>query len=256
MVVFIRQDEGSIDTDTSKNALVSTYNITDRGIVLPEFSEEFAEFLGALSGDGHLTNSSNTYRVEFTLNGTEDRFYVNFLVDMFRELFQLSPKVYRRRGEANRVDIQIHSKKVHSFLSEFFPKGKKEDLRVPDWISRENVEPSYLRGLMDTDGSLFFAKRGTYQRNSYPVVEFKIYNKNFLDGIGNLLDEVGIDYYRSDKYKIQINGEKRLKKWVSRIGFSNPNRSSRYVVWRLQNYCPPNTTIDQRLDIIRNSLPG
>jgi len=169
---------------------------------------------------------------------------------MFESLFNTSAKVYRRDGEVNRVDVRIHSKEVHSFLSGFFPQGKKEAIDVPRWVYKTESSSAYLRGLMDTDGSLFFAKRGVYENNCYPVMEIKVYDKGFLDQVENLLYCLDIGFYRSSDIKIQMNGEDKLRKWRWKVGFSNPNRSSRYFLWNVKNYCPPDTTIDERLRML------
>lgn len=226
-------------------------NVQNRGIVIPSFDVEFAEFMGALAGDGHITDSGYSYRIEFTFNGTEDGLYADFIAVLFKDLFNVNPRVYRRSGETNRVDVQVHSKKIYNFLSMFFPSGKKDNLSPPKWVDSKEKAAAYLRGLMDTDGSLFFAKRGTYKRNSYPVMEIKMHDASFLDEVEDLLELVDLDYYRSSDIKIQFNGEEKLEEWVSRIGFNNINRISRYQVWKLHGFCPPDTTLEDRLEIIR-----
>lgn len=222
---------------------------SEREVNLPEFDFKLAEFMGALAGDGHITDVNNTYRIEFTLSGTEDQYYAYFIADLFRELFHVEPKVYKRDC-SNRIDVQVHSKEIYEFIEGFFPTGKKESLNVPEWVEGEEMTASYLRGLIDTDGSLFFAKRGMYEKNSYPVIELKMNDKGFLDQVETLLDSLDIGYYRSSDIKIQLNGKSKIESWMSKIGFSNPNRSSRYYVWRVQNYCPPSTTLQERLEIL------
>lgn len=234
--------------DPKKSFEVS--NISDRGIEIPSFNPLFTEFLGALAGDGHLSDSNHTYRIEFTLNGTEDKYYTEFLKSSFKFLFNIEARVYERESSANRIDVQAHSKKLHSYLSKYFPTGKKERLVLPEQVVSKEFESEYLRGLMDTDGSLFFAKRGTYERNSYPVIEFKLNDSKFLDQVENIIENLGINPYRASRNKIQINGKEKLEKWNSKIGFRNPNRLSRYCVWKVQNYCPPNTTLEQRLKML------
>lgn len=80
-------------------------------------------------------------------------------------------------------------------------------------------------------------------------------DKEFLDQIEVLLKELNIDFYRSNKFKVQLNGVSKLENWVEKIGFSNPSRSSRYHVWKVQNYCPPSTTLHDRLEML-GIMPG
>lgn len=217
---------------------------------------DFAEFMGALAGDGHLTNSNYTYRVELSLNETEDRYYADYLAVKIAELFRVKPRVYTRNEEANRVNVSFHSKKIHNYISAFFPKGKKSSLQVPDWINSTDKSSAYLRGLTDTDGSLFFAKRGVYNKNKYPVIELKLQDPQFLNEIEILLEEFSLKPVRSSNIKIQLNGENRLEKWIRKIGFNNLNRISRYQVWRKKGHCPPNTSLHERLKMLGNKPPG
>jgi hypothetical protein len=230
---------------------VNDKNLADREIVLPGLNSKFAEFMGALAGDGHLSATHDIYRVEITLDGREDRYYARFIARCFQDLFGLSPRL-NWRNDQNCVQVMVHSKKVHKFLSQSFVVGKKDSLWVPNWIDSEKEISAYLRGLIDTDGSLFFAKRGMYERNSYPVIELKMEDCGFLDEVEDLLETLDIEFYRASYNKIQLNGEKKLKKWMSKVGFSNPSRSSRYAVWKVQNYCPPDTSLDQRLEILKD----
>lgn len=220
-----------------------------KDIRLPDFCPKMAEFTGALSGDGHLTASKGVYRVGFALNGTEDIYYIYFLADLFRELFHVEPRIYFRDC-SNRADIEVNCKKIHGFIEKFFPKGKKNSLDVPDWVKGKEMISAYLRGLIDTNGSLFFAKRGIYEKNCYPVIELKMEDEKFLDQVELLLQELDIGYYRSADNKIQLNGKSKLENWILKVGFSNPNRSSRYYVWKVQKYCPSSTSLGDRLEML------
>lgn len=161
-----------------------------------------------------------------------------------------------RSGE-NAVRVMAHSKKIFHFLRENFPNGYKDEINIPPWIDSKERKAAYLRGIADTDGSLFFAKRGTYEKHCYPVIEIKMNESNFLDQLESILDDLDIGYYRSSEIKIQLNGRSKLNRWMEEIGFSNPSKHSRFAVWKVQNSCPPNTDLKDRLEILqRSELPG
>jgi hypothetical protein len=121
---------------------------------------------------------------------------------------------------------------------------------IPKWIlTKKQFMKKFIRGLVDTDGSLFFAKRGTYKSNKYPVIEIKIYDEMLLEQVFEILKELGLNPIKQ-KYKVQLNGIYRLNEWLKNIGFKNSNHLSRYYIWKKFGFCPPNTKLKERLKIL------
>jgi hypothetical protein len=58
----------------------------------------------------------------------------------------------------------------------------------------------------------------------------------------------------ANNYLLQISGEKMLELWRSRIGFSNPNHSSRYEIFKKHGFVPPNTSYNQRVKILEGNI--
>jgi hypothetical protein len=46
-----------------------------------------------------------------------------------------------------------------------------------------------------------------------------------------------------------------MEEWLLKIGFHNLNRISRYQVWKAKGYCPPDTTLKDRREMMK-SAPG
>lgn len=226
---------------------------TIREIKIPFKSNKLAEFFGVLAGDGYLIERDRIHKIGITLNLTEDEDYVRYIVTLVKHLFNINPTI-QIREKTHRCDILIHSKAIAQFIMFLnFPNGtKKGKLKIPLWIlKRQSYIRKFLRGLMDTDGSLFFAKRGTYKLNQYPVMEIKMHDKQFINQLDKALKLVGFKGVRL-KNKIQFNGRRWLEKWVREIGLKNLNLISRYLVWKRFNFCPPKTTLKVRLEV----LPG
>lgn len=226
-----------------------------RKIQIPEKSRILAEFLGILFGDGHFLRSKKAYHIGITLNLTEDGFYSNYVSRMIKILFGLEPKIARRPDYGTLV-LSIDSKVITRFLSGlgFRAGSKKGNLKVPDWIkSNKKYIRSFLRGVIDTDGSLFFTKRGTYKKNKYPVIEIKLHDERLIRDIGLLFDRIKFPVVLSPKdkpNKIQANGEMLLNKWVDEIGIGNLNSFSRYLVWKYFGYLEPETKLKDRLKLL------
>ena len=93
---------------------------------------------------------------------------------------------------------------------------------------------SFLRGMVDTDGSLAIKKR--YRKIPYyPVISITSKNKQFIFTIANWLKQNGFSLwagkeFKKEKrpcyndtiiYRAQLSGVDNFKKWNNLIGFSN-----------------------------------
>jgi len=228
----------------------SKYDL-ERNVKLPNLSNNLAEFFGILFGDGSILDRGRIHRTGISLNLTEDFIYKDYVVQLMLKLFGIKPRVRERKDEG-KFDIEVNSKVISKFLLYLgFPKGKKSNkLIIPNWISEnKKFSQKFLKGLVDTDGSLFFAKRGTYKLNAYPVIEIKIIDERFIKQLHKIIKSLGFNCNKG-KIKVQLNGKENLIKWLKEIGFGNFNLQSRYLVWKKFNYCLPNTNLEQRIKIL------
>lgn len=233
-----------------------------RNVNIPNESEDLSEFLGIIAGDGSFFNKDRVHQIGITLNLTEDKEYANHVITLIKNLFNIQPYVLSRQ-KYNAYFISIHSKAIADLLVlQNFPNGnKKGKLVIPNWILNKNkFTCAFLRGLMDTDGSVFFAKRGTYKQNKYPVLEIKCSDKNFIEQITNAMKIMGLVSIKREckdgGFKMQLNGQKQFEIWLKRIGFSNFKHTSKYLVWKNTGFCPPHTTLEERQEILKKMEPG
>ena len=226
-----------------------------RNIKIPKESEKLAEFLGILCGDGHLHDKGKVYKFDITLDLKEDFRYKDYVLSLINDLFNVKPRVIERE-KYNTTVITVNSKSITKFLiSMDFPKGnKKGKLKIPDWIYKKEIYiRRFIRGLADTDGSIFFAKRGTYKLNKYPVIEIKCSDEEFIQNVYKNLNNIGfksIESHRHGEHKIQLNGIKNLEKWMREIKFKNIKHLTKYSIWKEFGYCQPNTKIIDRIETL------
>ena len=211
-------------------------NIGLKQIEEPAMSEEFAEFLGALSGDGCVCNTG--YETSITCGLAVDYAYVtNRIVDLFIRLFAVRPKL---RIEGTKIRCRIYSKKLKQFLSEKhdFPVGnRKNRTRIPKRILRSSkLLRCFLRGLFDTDGS-FHGKR----MNS-GVVEYISCSKDFLKDIKNSLDSLGFSTCISGK-SVYIYNQKQVEKFFRMIKPNNLKHITKYKLFKENGKVPSHKEI-------------
>lgn len=119
-----------------------------------------------------------------------------------------------------------------------YGKNKSENVVIPyKLIKTWNLLKYTLRGIVDTDGSIFVSdKRGSPQ---YPSLEITTSSYILAVQLRTVLLERGfrvanIWRYKSKNsrkttFKVPLNGKENIRKWVKEIGFSNPYKMKRAI---------------------------
>ncbi|HLD87683.1 MAG TPA: LAGLIDADG family homing endonuclease [Candidatus Nanoarchaeia archaeon] len=126
-----------------------------------EMTEEMAEFIGILAGDGSLSLSHHEVAVSGHLK-LDEEFMIGRVARLLSRLFGVRVKI-KRHLKNNNIRCVVNSKRLSNFLASRFglPKGKKlGKLHIPQEIAESpKYLSSYLRGLFDTDGSIYMRRK-------------------------------------------------------------------------------------------------
>jgi hypothetical protein len=198
-----------------------------------QISHELCEFVGAIIGNGNLWTDGSRYRVELTGDPNLDKEYFNYLSAVSSLLFKKQP--YLTRVHQRGLRWRLQSKHAYSLLLDLgLPagSGKAHNVTIPDLIMHENWDISKwtIRGIMDTDGTLFFSKK-TYNQPIYPTIELRTCSIGLAKQMEALLLQNGFRArLRGDEkegYHVALYGIEMLRKWTHEIGFSNPKHASK-----------------------------
>lgn len=105
-------------------------------------------------------------------------------------------------------------------------KGKFSKAKIPKQIVAKgwNCVKWAIRGIADTDGTLFFSKK-TYKSCIYPTIEIRTCSRELALQITKILRQRDFRARLRGNEKIGFHvalyGYKMLRKWVNEIGFSN-----------------------------------
>jgi hypothetical protein len=187
-------------------------------------NKDIAEFVGILLGDGSIDTKYQN-RVQITLNKAEIE-YANYIIELARRNFKVKPLLRFRKVECA-LDIKIFNKKFIEFLTNkigLVPAPKWGRAVIPDAFMEEHLARYVLRGYFDTDGSVIITNNnGTL----YPRLEMKICPSPMCASFVKILNTSGFRFgaYQigNGETRIQMNGQSQLQKWITTIGFSNPN---------------------------------
>ncbi|MCX6801397.1 MAG: hypothetical protein NTZ73_04370 [Candidatus Diapherotrites archaeon] len=236
-----------------------------------EMTPDLAEVCGIHAGDGYLRNRNNRhFELDISGNVDEKEYYDEHVVPLFERVFgiKIKPKFFPHR---NTYGFLICNRKVCEFMhSQGFPYGKKTlTVAIPEQIlNSRNLDVIYgfLRGLFDTDGTIYFKKRGGSgyreihkKRHTYPIICVGICSKELCDGVGKLLINTGFQFSMSrqikgpinhDSYRLSIMGDQNIILWMHNIGFKNNMKYNRFLIWKRFGFMPPNLVLKNQKNIL------
>ena len=196
---------------------------TTHNLSLPAVhSEAFAEFYGALMGDGCIYYNEKSLCI--TCNLRTDRQYVEkWLVPMCKSLFNIEPRIYLVPKEGV-IRLIINCIQLTSFLTNIgFPKGKKNGkLFIPDMFFRNKRQlAACIRGLFDTDGCI------SAHPHTRIMVDICSADPELLNSIHRALRILGIKFGMSPT-KVQCYNKGEIRRFFSVVGSSNPKNIIKY----------------------------
>lgn len=180
-----------------------------------------AEICGIHAGDGWLSSYNNEVGYGTSIN---EKQYFDYVFDLYKRVSNFSIfRILERPGRNNTIELRIQSKEVQKqFISWGFPRGTKiEKLTIPNFIKNdERLEMCFLRGLMDTDGSVHWRKN---YKKRYITISLATSSEKFTMEMKNMLIKLS---YNPTVYSYQGKGNRRLA-W--KIQLQNMTDVSRYL---------------------------
>ncbi len=126
-------------------------------VTIPKKSQELAEFIGILLGDGHIS-----YFQTIVTLGNKEEAYVRYVAALMERLFHIQPKVLLRKS--GHWQVYFGSVVITRWLYKqgLVSHKVKSQVGVPKWIfENRRFVSACLRGFFDTDGSVYKLKFGT-----------------------------------------------------------------------------------------------
>jgi len=201
----------------------------------------FYELIGIILGDGCIYHypEKRVYGLEVSGNAKEDHEYFLKISSYIENFIGKKPRIYTKIEKLGKtLKLVVYSKKFANYLINevgITNKNKTFNATIPrkylDWKYSKHV----MRGLFETDGSLYFSKVNNI--SSYPRVEIKTSSKELANQIVDILKQKGFKpHKRTNKgdstIGIYVSGPIMLEKWIKEIGFGNIKSLSKYLFWK------------------------
>ena len=200
-------------------------------------TEGKAEIVGIYIGDGHIYREGNKFQIGFTGSPKTD-------VELFERLKELIKKEWKKdvkfKVRENGLRMIFRSKEISDFLIKEmglpYGKGKCERVTIPDKIINNwNLSKYTVRGIMDTDGTIFVSKKPRVEK--YPTMEITTTSKLLANQLRDILVIRGFRVGNIRKstsklsklpaYRVPLYGKGNVRKWLEEIGFSNKHKLER-----------------------------
>jgi len=202
--------------------------IIRKKIKYPRESPGLAEFIGIVLGDGGV---SGNHQITVSFNYKTDYGYAKYVCRIAKQLFLIGYHVHKRRN-SNGADVVFNSSELVDFLiSKGIKTGNKvkNQVGVPLWI-RKNIlyEKACLRGLIDTDGSLYSHKYYVGEKPyQYLKLGFSNRSKPLIKFVSATLKKLGHKVYlREDS--LSVSSKSDLQNYFTKVGSSNPKHIGRF----------------------------
>ena len=204
--------------------------IVKKDFTVPEFSEESAEMVGIILGDGAL----NDCQLRISLDRTVDREYAYFVKRLMKRIFNESPSWVERKD--NTISLTLSGVGLVEVLEKIgLHRGNKvkQQVAIPDWIlNNSRYRIACVRGLFDTDGGLYFHRHSKWKdKRPYLGWSFTNHSKPLIAGFRETMLACGLKSREIDKKQLYMYSFKKIVRYFEVIGSNNPKN------WRkLKNY--------------------
>jgi len=199
-----------------------------KGIQEPNFSEELAEFVGIIIGDGGITKR----QVVVTLNYKSEKPYSIFVKNLIKRLFKTEISIFYRR-EYSTISIIVSRTRLVAFCKSIGLKvGNKleQNLDIPKWIKgKKNFEISCIRGLVDTDGCIFNECHKIKGRiYCYPRLSFTSHSRQLCFSAFKIFKKLGFVPKIRNKRNVQLENRRNIIRYFHLIGTNNLHHKNRF----------------------------
>ena len=197
-----------------------------------KLSLELCELVGIIIGDGNIYDKKPFY-VEISGHPKDDMEYITLHVKKLVEKeLNYSPRISVR---SHAIRLRINKKKFVEKLKKIgieTGNKKRRNLLIPPSILKfKSKVKACIRGIFDTDASLYFDRRKCYI-SPYVRIELHMYCLKLLVQISKILHELGINSKISKKKQsLYINGYNNVKSFLKKIGLSNVKHLRRLSIF-------------------------
>ena len=198
----------------------------------PLFSEELAELIGIILGDGALNNA----QLRITLSRIVDKKYAIWVRTLIGKIIGEVPSWGERKND-NTIELTLSGVGLVEVLEKLgLIRGNKVRNQVgfPQWILKERrYRIACIRGLFDTDGGFYFHHHYKWKdKRPYLGWSFTNFSIPILKEFQSTLNLLGLNPKNIDNKKLYMYSIKDLSKYMDIVGTHNPKNVEKYKYYK------------------------
>jgi intein/homing endonuclease len=214
----------------------------EKKINLPkEITSLLAEEIGTGIGDGFISNKKYEYRLKGNKKD-EKEYYEGFVKPMFKDLYNMDLAI---KDYEKTVGFEAYSQALWEFKTKVIglPEAPKRTIKIPETLKIKNKEVlcSLMRGLFDTDGTIYFRSQGR-NKAYYPVITFTTISKGLAEDMIEILKMLGFNpkifcgskitpRCPNPRYSVIMNGYANFALYKKLINTRQPKNVYKLKAW-------------------------
>lgn len=210
--------------------LPSKINNEPLAIDYPGLSEQLAEFVGIVLGDGGLSRLQLT----ITLHRFDDAAYSQFVRRLILDLFGVKAGKHQDRNFLADKIVVSRVALINFCVEKLGLKvGNKvqQQVDIPEWIK---INKSYLiaciRGLVDTDGCIFTHRYKVKGKEySYKKLSFTSQSLPLKLSVYDCFELLGLRPRMAQESDVRLDSQESVRRYFEVIGSHNPKHLKRYT---------------------------
>lgn len=188
---------------------------------IPSYSANLAEFIGIMLGDGHISPT----QIYVTSHRFDDLDFHKYVRALIQKLFKVRTRSMMDKKD-NIIDCYVGSVRIVRFLKKMglVENKVKKQVAIPSWIFQKRAfQFACLRGLIDTDGSVYRLKSGSIQ------ISFKNFSYPLLYGVRNIFRINGFHPSKISSNSVYLTRKDEIERYFKEISTSNPKHLDKYL---------------------------
>ena len=200
---------------SGRTSFISLFQKKSQYRIFPKYSEELAEFIGIVLGDGNIFRFERCQRLTISCNGSY-RQYIKHIRHLTRSIFKKDPSVIKR-SKANCYDVCLYMQDIDKALGLPIGNKIKNSVKIPAWIfEKKEYLIKCLKGLFETDGH-YALNRKYYVE----YIQFCNKSKSLKESAFRALISLGYSPQSGNNY-VRLAKKVQVHRFIDEMDFERP----------------------------------
>jgi hypothetical protein len=198
-----------------RTSITSLFRERSQYRILPKKSEEFAELIGVILGDGNIYQFPRCQRLTISCNSSY-KIYVKHIGNLIKRVFKKEPSILKR-SKAKCVDVRLYMQDIDKALGLLAGNKIKNSVIIPEWILKsKKYLIKCLKGLFETDGHYALNRKFHVE-----YIQFCNNSKSLRESVSKALIFLGYSPQLGKTY-VRLARKAQVHRFLREMDFKRP----------------------------------